>query len=51
MEPAYNDMTQPEWHNVRTPGELADALHHAALSEYRDSAYAREVQGGLVRVK
>jgi hypothetical protein len=38
-------------HTVATVGELADALHEAALKEYPESGYAKgeNAASGLVR--
>lgn len=40
MDDAYNDMSDARWHYVATAGELADALHNAAIAEYPESVYA-----------
>ena len=45
MDPDYDDLTSPKWHNVRTAAELADGLHDAAMKEYETSAYAKNHSG------
>ncbi len=41
MEPLYDDLCQPERHNVPKADELADALREAALQAYPESDYAK----------